>query len=147
MVDEIKIKRGLRLGDLEAETDRELLRACFIDNGELDLLTDVHAPESIIVGRTGAGKSAMLIQIEERAEHFKMLDPSDISIRFLEHSDIIQFFDSIGVNLDLFYKLLWRHIITIELLKMRYSLSSERDSKIYYPFHLTVNIAFSRALL
>ncbi|WP_210330708.1 P-loop ATPase, Sll1717 family [Aliikangiella sp. G2MR2-5] len=117
------------MGDLDAETDRELLKDCFIDNGELSLLMNVKAPESIVVGRTGAGKSAMLIQIEEKAEHHKMLDPNNISIRFLEYSDIIQFFDSIGVNLDLFYKLLWRHIITVEFLKMRYSLSSEKDSQ------------------
>lgn len=129
VTDEIKIKRGFRLGDLDAETDRELLSKCFIDNGELKLLMDVTRPESIVVGRTGAGKSALLIQIEERAQNFKKLDPNDISIRFLEHSDVIQFFESIGVNLDLFYKLLWRHIITVELLKIRYKLTSEQEGK------------------
>ena len=48
--------------------------------------------------------------------------PNDISIKFLENSDIINFFESIGVKLDLFYKLLWRHILTIEFLKLRYGL-------------------------
>jgi len=129
MTNEIVIRRGLRLGDLEAETDRELLNNCFIDNGELELLRDVTRPESIVVGRTGAGKSAMLIQIEDKEDNCKKLDPNDISIRFLEHSDVIQFFESIGVNLDLFYKLLWRHILTVELLKVRYKLSTEQESK------------------
>lgn len=124
----ITIRRGLRLGDLEAETDIELLSETFIDNGELPLLEDVQRAESIIVGRTGAGKSALLIELASRAHAFKILDPNDISVRFLESSDIIQFFETIGVNLDLFYKLLWRHILTIELLKIRYSLKSETDS-------------------
>lgn len=129
MANEVIIKRGLRLGDLEAETDRELLNTCFIDNGELELVLNVSRPESVILGRTGAGKSAVLIKIEDSTEYCKKLDPNDISIRFLESSDIIQFFESIGVNLDLFYKLLWRHILTIELLKMRYKLSNQQDSE------------------
>ena len=129
MSEQIIIRRGLRLGDLEAETDVELLTECFIDNGELDLLTDVTRPESIILGRTGAGKSAMLLKIQETVENRKILDPNDISIRFLEYSDVVQFFESIGVNLDLFYKLLWRHILTVELLKVRYKLDNEEKSQ------------------
>ena len=58
----ITIKRGLRIGDLEAETDKDLLSACFVDNGDLDLLVDVGKPESIIVGRTGSGKSALFVR-------------------------------------------------------------------------------------
>jgi len=123
----IIIKRGLRIGDLEAETDKELLSAYFVNNGDLDLLVEVDKPESIIVGRTGSGKSALLLQIQGLVDKSKMLDPNDISIRFLEHSDIIQFFESIGVKLDLFYRLLWRHILTVELLKLRYDLKSETD--------------------
>lgn len=129
LINPIIIKRGLRIGDLEAETDKELLSACFIDNGDLDLLVDVDKPESIIVGRTGSGKSALLLQIQKHVDKSKMLDPNDISIRFLEHSDIIQFFESIGVKLDLFYRLLWRHILTVELLKLRYDLKSENDGR------------------
>jgi len=125
----IIIKRGLRIGDLEAETDKELLSACFVDNGDVDLLIDVETPESIVVGRTGAGKSALLLKVQDSVYKSKMLDPNDISIRFLEYSDIIQFFDSIGVKLDLFYRLLWRHILTIEILKLRYNLKSEKDGR------------------
>ena len=123
------IKRGLRIGDLEAETDADLLSTCFVDNGDLELLLDVQRPESIIIGRTGSGKSALLLQIQKKAEKSKLLNPNDISIRFLEYSDIIQFFESIGVKLDLFYRLLWRHILTVELLKLRYDLKSESDGR------------------
>lgn len=125
---QILIKRGLRVGDLEAETDKELLSKCFVDNGDVDLLIDVKRPESIIVGRTGSGKSALILRINEVVEKSVVLDPNHISIRFLEHSDVIQFFEGLNVNLDLFYRYLWRHILTVELLKLRYSLKSESDS-------------------
>lgn len=121
----IVIKRNLKAGDLDAETDADLLSSCFIDKGDLEQLMDVQNPAAIVLGRTGSGKSALLLQIKERAARAVRLDPHDISIRFLEHSDIIQFFDALGVNLDLFYRLLWRHILTVELLKLRYSLADE----------------------
>lgn len=125
----IIIKRGLRIGDLEAETDADLLSSCFVDNGELDLLIDVNKPESIVLGRTGSGKSALLIELQNRVEHSKYLDPNDISIRYLEASDIIQFFGKLGIKLDLFYKILWRHILTIELLKLKYDFKSSDDGQ------------------
>ena len=105
-----------------------MLADCFVDNGEIDLLRDNKRAESIVVGRTGAGKSALLMELSNRVYKSKILDPYDISIRFLEHSDIIQFIEILGVNLDLFYRLLWRHILTIEFLKIRYDLKSESDS-------------------
>ena len=125
----ILIKKGLKLGELDAEADRDLLGACFIDNRQFYSVTDVLSPASIILGRTGSGKSAILLKTSVTVEHSTLLDPNDISIRFLEHSNIIQFFNEIGVKLDLFYRILWRHILTIELLKLRYDLRSESENK------------------
>lgn len=129
MSNEIKIKKGFKLGELDAEADVDLLTKCFVDIGLIDQLTNIHSPKSLVLGRTGAGKSALLLQISARAEHTSQLDPNDISIRFLEHSNIIQFFNEIGVKLDLFYRMLWRHILTVELLKLRYDLRSEAENK------------------
>ncbi len=125
----IIIKKGLKLGELDAEADKDLLGACFIDNGQFTSITDVLSPASIVLGRTGAGKSALLLETSTTVEHSALLDPNDISIRFLEHSNIIQFFNEIGVKLDLFYRILWRHILTIELLKLRYDLRSESENR------------------
>jgi hypothetical protein len=125
----IVIKKGLKIGELDAEADESLLETCFVDNGQLKPLLDVNSPASIVLGRTGAGKSALLYKISKEVEHSSSLDPNYISIRFLEHSNIIQFFNEIGVKLDLFYRILWRHILTVELLKLRYELKSEKQSK------------------
>ncbi|WOD29823.1 hypothetical protein RYH70_07040 [Alloalcanivorax xenomutans] len=125
----LAIKKNMKIGDLEAETDRDLLGACFIDKGDLSQLLNVKAPEAIILGRTGSGKSALILKGIAAVNNSVFLDPSDISIRFLEHSDIIQFFDALGVKLDLFYQVLWRHVLVVELLRMRYGLKSEHDNK------------------
>lgn len=123
MANEIAIKRGIKLGELNAEADHELLEACFVDTGQLDELLEIQSPKSVVVGRTGSGKSALLHMVRRKAEHSVYLDPNNISIRFLEHSTIVSFFNELGVRLELFYKLLWRHILTTELLKLRYDLS------------------------
>lgn len=128
----IKIKRNTNVGDLDAETDNEFLDSCFVDKGYLDELLDVNNPRSIIVGRTGAGKSALLYKASSAIENFKKIDPNDISVKFLEHSNIIQFMDNLGVNLDLFYKMLWRHILIIELVKLRYDIKNRDDNESFF---------------
>ncbi|MBM1144499.1 hypothetical protein GN155_012000 [Alcanivorax sp. ZXX171] len=129
MSDAIIIKKGLKVGELDAEADIDLLGSCFVDNGPLEKILDVASPASVVLGRTGAGKSALLFKVSDSSENSCVLDPSDISVRFLEHSNIIQFFNEIGVRLDLFYRILWRHILTVELLKLRYNLKNENDNK------------------
>jgi len=124
-----KITRNLKVGALDAEGDSELLNRCFVDNGYLNRLMDVDSPESIILGRTGSGKSALLYKIMSSAQKVVKLDPNDISVRFLEYSDIIQFFGALNINLDLFYKLLWRHVLTVEFLKLRYDIKNEFESR------------------
>ncbi len=125
----LKISRNLKVGALDAEGDAELLNRCFVDNGYLSRLLDVDSPESIILGRTGSGKSALLYKILSSAQKVVKLDPNDISVRFLEYSDIIQFFGALNINLDLFYKLLWRHVLTVEFLKLRYDIKNEFESR------------------
>lgn len=80
----IVIRPNLRIGDLEAETDADLLKACFVDNGSLAITMDVSRPESIILGRTGSGKSALLIEASVRAYKCATINPLDISITYLE---------------------------------------------------------------
>lgn len=126
----LKITRNLSVGALDAETDTGLLDKCFYDKGYLNDIMDVGNPSAIVLGRTGSGKSALLYKVEKSAEKSVRLEPSDISIRFLEYSDIIQFFDALGIKLDLFYRLLWRHLITVELLKLRYDIKCEEDGRV-----------------
>lgn len=125
----IKITRNTKLGALDAETDGELLDKCFVDKGDLEQLLDVANPLAIILGRTGSGKSALIHKIETSVPSRSKLDPNDVSIRFLEYSDIIKFFDALDIKLDLFYRLLWRHLLVVELLKLRYNIRNEEDGK------------------
>lgn len=124
---QIKINRNMKIGALDAETDTSLLDKCFVDKGDLNELINVKNHAAIILGRTGSGKIALIHRVERVTERSVKLDPNDISIRFLEHSDIIKFFIALDIKLDLFYKLLWRHLLVVEILKLRYEIKSESE--------------------
>lgn len=128
----ITIRQNFKIGELDAESDSVLLDSCFIDSGYLNKLLDPYDSSSIIRGRTGAGKSALLHMVMNHAYKCRRLDPNDISIRFLEQSDIIAFFEALNVNLDMFYKILWRHILIMELLKLRHDIRSETDTNNFF---------------
>ena len=60
------------------------------------------------------------------------LSPEALSLNFVTNSAVIQFFEEAGVRLDIFYTLLWRHIITVELLKLRYGIENELKQQTFF---------------
>jgi type IV secretory pathway VirB4 component len=58
--DHFVFKKHDDIGAATAEDDSLFLADCFMDAGDLDHLINCKDPKRIIVGRTGAGKSALL---------------------------------------------------------------------------------------
>jgi hypothetical protein len=104
------------IGAAAAEDD-EFLRECFVDTGALDLLSEIDDRRLILLGRTGAGKSALMRMLEETKDSQVIrLAAEHLALTYVANSTILNFFSSIGVNLDPFFKLLWRHVLTVEIL-------------------------------
>jgi len=122
----IIIRKTFNIGAADAESDTQYLKECFIDTGIIETLTELTDPRSIIVGRTGAGKTALLQEIRERSENCIELAPEALSLGYIANSNVINFFEAAGVHLDLFYKLLWQHIFTVELLKKKFGIANEQ---------------------
>lgn len=119
------IWRNMSIGAPDAEADRDLLNSCFVDNGALDLIRDVEQHASIVVGRTGQGKSAVLLRLEGVEQNAIEIKPLELAFRFVENSTVIRFFEDAGVNLNLFYRLLWRHVLVTELIRKRFNLQDQ----------------------
>lgn len=121
-MENIKIRPNTKIGQLDAENDASFLTECFIDNGLIDTLCDSMQSEAIILGRTGAGKTATLMHINEIVDkdNSKLIDLEDIFLNYLDNSNVIKFLRESEVNLEVFYKYLWRHIITVEFIKLKY---------------------------
>lgn len=122
-------RKHMSIGEADAECDRAYLEHCFVNTGDLDALLDPKNPKCIVLGRTGSGKTALLDRLAHSSENIIILEPESLSLNHISNSNIIRFFEEIGVNLDIFYTLLWRHIFTVELVKKKYHINSETAKK------------------
>ena len=113
------------IGAANAESDTHFLKSCFIDTGDLEILTNCEDHRCIIAGRTGSGKSAIISRIEELEENVIRIRPEALALTYISNSGVINFLTEIGVNLDLFYKLLWRHVFVVEVLKRRFHITED----------------------
>src|SRR6266478_892113 len=126
--DKFTFRKHASIGAAAAEEDSKFLSECFVDTGDLEPLRDCSDRRRIVLGRTGAGKSALLKRLIEEKNAI-VINPETLSFNYLTNSTILQFFVEAGVKLDLFFKLLWRHVFTVELLKVRYNLRSQQDTQ------------------
>lgn len=125
-----KFNRFDEIGSPDAETDRFLDKG-FIEKDSLDALLDMNNQRSILIGRTGSGKSAMLKQIQTTQDRVCRIEPEAMSLRFLSNSTMLQYFRALDVNLSFFYKILWKHVFVIELLRLHFSYDNQKKNNWY----------------
>jgi hypothetical protein len=130
----IRFRRNVDIGSADAENDDTYLDACFVDTGDLATVLDCNSPKCIILGRTGVGTTALIKQIRKRANHLAELSPETLSLNYIANSNVLKFFEEAGVHLDIFYSLLWRHIITVELLKLRFNITNQDQQHRFHDF-------------
>jgi hypothetical protein len=123
-----KLRKGVEIGSLAAEND-VMLSKVFVDAGYLERLSDPSEGAFLILGRAGSGKTALIRKLKELNRHVAQLDPDDLSMQYLQNS-VLRTVAGWGVNLEIFYKYLWRHICILELIRMRYGGSSDLPSSL-----------------
>ncbi len=128
--DIFRFKQNDRIGAAAAEDDHEFLSACFVDIGNLEILQDISDSRQIVVGRTGPGKSALLSKLAEtKRDHVIIISPENLALTYVSNSTVINFFEELGVNLDPFFKLLWRHVFTVEILSRHFRNTEKGEPK------------------
>ena len=125
---DFRFRRHANLGAAAAEDDADFLSDSFVDTGDLSTLMDCTDRRRIVVGRTGSGKTALL---QELGKHPRAIpvQPESLSLAHIANSNVLQFFHEAGVKLDLFFRLLWRHVFTVELIKARYGITNEATKR------------------
>lgn len=131
MTKKFQFSRLDTIGAADAEGDN-LLTDCFVDNGYLNHLYDTQDNRFILLGRTGSGKSALLVKMQHDHRRTLLLNPENLSLTYLSNSTILKFLIDLGVNLDIFFKLLWRHVLAVELLKHHFSLKSQKETNNFF---------------
>jgi hypothetical protein len=123
-----KFTRLDTIGTPDAEMDKEFLQSCFIDTGDLAVLSAVNDPRVILLGRTGTGKSALLERMTNRfGDQVISVLPESLALSHIANSQILNFVQGLGINMDPLFKLLWRHVFVVELLRR------------YFNHHATTN--------
>lgn len=125
IIKKFKFHKYLEIGSPDAETDN-LLNSTFIEKDALAALIDMNNQRSILIGRTGSGKSAILKHIEDNQDKVVRIEPEAMSLRFLSNSTLLRYFNELDVNLNFFYKILWKHIFVIELLRLYFSYDAKK---------------------
>ena len=128
---DFKFRRQDNIGAADADDD-VYLQECFVDTGDMETLLDCRNPKSIVVGRTGAGKTALLKVVENGTQRAILIPPESLSLSYISNSTVLKFVEGLGVNLDIFYRLLWRHVFTVEIVKKHFQIYSEADKKTFW---------------
>ena len=128
---QVVFRRNFSIGAADAESDDQFLDSCFHDTGALDDIRNCENPKRILLGRTGSGKSALIKHLSILESNLISIDPETLSLSYISNSNILTFLDSIGVNLDLFFKLLWSHVLTVELIAKKYKIHNETSKQTF----------------
>jgi len=115
------------IGAADAEDDQAFLKECFVDNGDLNVLRDMDDPKRIVLGRTGSGKTALLTRLAEEESRVIQINPESLALTAISNSKLLNFSLQLGVNLDVFFKLLWRHVFTVEVLRQHFHIKNETE--------------------
>jgi hypothetical protein len=124
----IVLKAGMTIGANAAEMDEEFLLPCFIQYPSVDQCLDLNSRGTVIDGRTGSGKTAILKYIASTTDNVAEIDPFEMSMSYVSNSDVLTFLYAIGADLDLLFQVLWKHVLCIEFIRLRFSVSNESGS-------------------
>jgi len=118
-------------GDPEAEADRHLLETCFYESSAWQTL--ITFPDtSIIVGRKGAGKSALTIRLEiesvEDGTSFIRLTPSEF--RHVELRQLLEKLVYQDTTWQYVYQIVWRGLLIGQIVRFLMHWSEAPQSKI-----------------
>jgi len=77
------------------------------------------------VGRTGAGKSAIIQRLDDEFNgHVIRISPEDLSLPYITDLSVVRYLTDLGVHLDPLFIALWKHVLLIEVIKNRYRVDS-----------------------
>jgi hypothetical protein len=119
----------MSVGSNAAEFDDEFLLPCFVHYPPVEISADVQSRGMVLDGRTGTGKTAILKYIMSRTSNVTELDPSEMSMSYVSNSDALNFLQSIGADLDLFFQTLWKHVLCIEFIRLKFAVKNETSSR------------------
>lgn len=126
------IPTNVNFGNLAAENDH-LLSSAYYDNGDYAAIESRDDRRSIIVGRTGSGKSAALRRLQEKhSERVVVVTPENLSLPYITNLTVVRYLEELGVQLEPFFVALWKHVLIVEVIRHRYNVTTPEIKKNFF---------------
>lgn len=125
MSDHFIFKKSDKVGVADAADDGDFLIDNFIDTGDYSAVIEFGNVERFILGGAGIGKTALITKLAEDRSNVIVINPDSLSMSYISSSNIISYLTDLNVNFDLFYRMLWRHVLVIEVLKYHFGIDDE----------------------
>ncbi|WP_404415997.1 P-loop ATPase, Sll1717 family [Brevundimonas vesicularis] len=127
-VNPVILKAGMSIGTGNAESDDDLLFECFVTYPPVDEALKIASAGMILAGRTGSGKTAILRYVQDQESHTSEVDPAEMSMNYVANSDALRFLQAIGADLDLLFQVLWKHVLCLEFIRLRWGVDNAAKS-------------------
>ncbi|MGF1878101.1 KAP family NTPase [Photobacterium frigidiphilum] len=120
-----KFRKTDNIGNLDAETDT-FLKDCFLESDIYSSLLkfddDNDFSKRIIIGRTGSGKTALLKQlsIDKKIKKHDIIEAESTVFEHIKNNVFISQLMENGVDLRVFYKSLWQHVLLVKVIDLLY---------------------------
>ena len=126
---DFQFEHNFSIGGIAAESD-PLLESCFLPTEDYESIITKNNHKFALIGRSGTGKTAIFKKIKSEFDHYIEINPETLAFQFLGTSNMVSTLRKKSISLDYFYKLLWRHVFVVEILKHYFPDEAKRTTLI-----------------
>lgn len=118
-------RKNSQIGNLDAEYDT-FLKSCFLETNVFSNLLNfdntLDFTKRVIVGRTGSGKTALLKQLAEnpKIKKHSIIEAESTVFEHIKNNVFISDLIDKGIDLRIFYKSLWIHVLLVRVIDLLY---------------------------
>jgi hypothetical protein len=130
--EKILINAGANIGANSAENDDDFLFETFVGNPVQASVQFRPQKKNFILGRTGAGKTALIRIIERNEERPVRINVYDMAMTYIANSNIFAFLESVDAPLSLFFQYMWKHILLVSFIQSYFQINDVYSSRSFF---------------